>query len=72
MPKDLQVKACGNVDYCSSWTGLLCFQWYDKKPVTMLSTVHKSEMVTILNWHGQQMVKPHVVVDYNVGIRGWP
>lgn len=63
MPKDLQVKAHGDVDYRSSGTGLLCLQWYNKKPVTMLSTVHKSEMVTISDQYCQQRVKPRMVID---------
>ncbi|XP_069983596.1 piggyBac transposable element-derived protein 4-like [Penaeus vannamei] len=62
MLQDLHVKARGDLEYRSSGMGLLCLQWFDKKPVTMLSTVYKSEMVTISDRHGRQRVKPNVVV----------
>lgn len=35
----------------------------------MLSIVYKNE-ITILDQHSQQKVKPRLVVDYNVGMKG--
>lgn len=70
MPKDLLVKVRGDVDYRSTTTGMLVLKWADKKPVTMLSTVHTSEMVTVLSESGHECTKPKVVVDYNSGMKG--
>lgn len=40
IPKDLNVRRKGDVDYCSSKTGLLALQWKDCNTITMLSTIH--------------------------------
>jgi len=50
---------------------MLALQWLDKRPVTMLSTVHTSEMVALPpNRQGIQRIKPKVVTDYNNGMKG--
>lgn len=60
MPEDLQVRARGDVDSRSTGTGMLCLQWHDQRPVTMLSTVHDSDMVTVSG----RSLKPKVVADF--------
>ncbi|XP_069987688.1 piggyBac transposable element-derived protein 4-like [Penaeus vannamei] len=71
MPTDLQAKGRGSVDFRSTDFGMLALQWLDKRPVTMLSTVHTSEMVALpLNRQGIQRIKPKVVTDYNNGMKG--
>ncbi|ROT77905.1 PiggyBac transposable element-derived protein 4 [Penaeus vannamei] len=70
MPTDLQVKARGQVDSRSTPTGMLCLQWRDRRVVTLLSTVHKSEMVATRSRSGFERIKPKVVVDYNCGMKG--
>lgn len=58
MPTDLQAKERGGVDFCSTNTGMLALQWMDKRPITMLSTVHTSEMEALSpNWQGQQCIE---------------
>lgn len=43
----------------------------DKKPVTMLSTIHTNEMVTLQLKHKEiKQIKPKVVGDYNFGMKG--
>ena len=63
-------KPKGSMARMSTPTGMLCLQWVDRKTVTMLSTCHTSKMVTVSNRHGQEVVKPQVVVDYNTGMKG--
>ncbi|XP_042864745.1 piggyBac transposable element-derived protein 4-like [Penaeus japonicus] len=70
MPRDLQTKKRGDVDFRSSPTGMLCLQWRDKKPVTMLSTVYASGSVIDTSQRWVVRTKPKVVVDYNVGMKG--
>jgi len=71
MPTDLQAKGRGSVDFRSTDSGMLALQWLDKRPVTMLSTVHTSEMVALPpNRQGIQRIKPKVVTDYNNGMKG--
>ncbi|XP_042879203.1 piggyBac transposable element-derived protein 4-like isoform X2 [Penaeus japonicus] len=71
MPRDMEVKVRGDVDYRSTRTGMLCLSWMDKRVVTMLSTVHTSEMVTLpTRQQGVTRSKPRVVMDYNVGMNG--
>ncbi|XP_063219730.1 piggyBac transposable element-derived protein 4 [Bacillus rossius redtenbacheri] len=48
---------------------LLGLKWMDKKPVTMLSTIHNSEMKSV-TIYGQQHIKPQVVLDYNSTVGG--
>ncbi|XP_042888497.1 piggyBac transposable element-derived protein 4-like [Penaeus japonicus] len=67
---DLQTKKRGNVDFRSSPTGMLCLQWCDKKPITMLSMVHSSGSVIDTSQRGVVRTKPKVVVDYNIGMKG--
>ncbi|ROT74363.1 putative piggyBac transposable element-derived protein 4-like [Penaeus vannamei] len=68
---DLQAKGGGSVDFRSTDSGMLALQWLDKRPVTMLSTVHTSEMVALPpNRQGIQRIKPKVVTDYNNGMKG--
>lgn len=69
MPKDLQLKVRGDVDCHITKTGMLCLHWYDKRLITMLSTVHNSELVTTSNRHRRQRLKLCVVVDYIVGMK---
>ncbi|XP_047469609.1 piggyBac transposable element-derived protein 4-like [Penaeus chinensis] len=70
MPSDLQVSR-GQIDFWSSKTGMLCLQWLDKRPVTMLSTAHTSKVVTLPpNRRGVERSKPEVVVSYNNGMKG--
>nr|XP_027221037.1 piggyBac transposable element-derived protein 4-like [Penaeus vannamei] len=59
-----------DVDSRSTSTGMLCLQWHGKRVVTMLSTVHGSNMVATQSHRGFKRVKPQVVVDYNVGMKG--
>ncbi|XP_042867507.1 piggyBac transposable element-derived protein 4-like isoform X2 [Penaeus japonicus] len=70
MPSDLQAKKRGEVDYRSTPTGLFCLQWLNKEPITMLSTVHDSEMVTSTSRYRTELQKPRVVSDYNARIKG--
>nr|XP_027237446.1 piggyBac transposable element-derived protein 4-like [Penaeus vannamei] len=71
MPIDLQAKGRGSVDFRSTDSSMLALQWLDKRPVTMLSTVHTSEMVALPpNCQGIQQIKPKVVTDYNNGMEG--
>ena len=67
MPKDLQVKKKGDMDYRSSNTGQLALSWKDKKQVNMLSTFHTGPQPVTLppNHRGQERIKPKVVCDYN-------
>lgn len=69
MSKNLHVKTRGDVGYRSIKTGM-CPQGYDKRPITVMLTVHNREMVTISDGHGYWRVKPFVVFDYNVGMKG--
>ncbi|XP_042859461.1 uncharacterized protein LOC122245600 [Penaeus japonicus] len=68
MPRDLQTKKRGNVDFRSSPTGMLCLQWCDKIPVTMLSMVQSSVIDT--SQCGVVCTKPKEVTDYNIGMKG--
>lgn len=45
---------------------LLAFRWLEKKPVTMLSTIHSAQMVETgkVTREGQRVVKPSAIVDY--------
>ncbi|XP_042875000.1 piggyBac transposable element-derived protein 4-like [Penaeus japonicus] len=71
MPRDMEVKLRGDGDYRSSRTGMVCLSWKDKRVVSMLSTVHTSEMVTLpTRRQGVTRSKPRVVADYNVGMKG--
>nr|XP_027219050.1 piggyBac transposable element-derived protein 4-like [Penaeus vannamei] len=70
MPTDLQVKARGDVDSHSTPTVMLCLQWRDRREVTLLSTIHKSEMVATGSRTGFERIKPQVVADYNCGMKG--
>ncbi|XP_069972216.1 piggyBac transposable element-derived protein 4-like [Penaeus vannamei] len=49
---------------------MLCLQWRDRHVVTLLSTVHKSKMVTTRSRSGFERIKPQVVADYNCGMKG--
>lgn len=65
MPTDLQAKGRGKIDFRSTNTGMLALQWMDKRPITMLSTVHTSEIEALsLNCQEQQRTKPKVVLEY--------
>lgn len=70
MPIDLQTVAYGDMDFCSTPTGILCLQWHNKEePITMLSTVH-SGMVTDTPQSKKKCKKPSVVSDYIAVTRG--
>ncbi|XP_063609506.1 piggyBac transposable element-derived protein 4-like [Penaeus indicus] len=70
MPSDLQASR-GQIDFRSSNTGMLCLQWIDKRPVTMLSTAHTSKVITLPpNRRGVERSKPEVVACYNNGMKG--
>ncbi|XP_069992307.1 piggyBac transposable element-derived protein 4-like [Penaeus vannamei] len=58
VPTDLQVKARGDMDSRSTPTGMLCMQWRDRREVTLLSTIHKSEMVATRSRRGFERIKP--------------
>ena len=52
-----------------------CLVWCDKQPVLILSTHHRvDDMVSIVNDRGPSqppfVIKPQVVLDYNVGVAG--
>ncbi|XP_042891946.1 piggyBac transposable element-derived protein 4-like isoform X3 [Penaeus japonicus] len=70
MPRDLQVKTHGKVDFRSTPTGILCLQWLDKKLITMLSTAHDAEMVKDKSQCSYEHTKPRVVSDYKAGKKG--
>ncbi|XP_069992303.1 piggyBac transposable element-derived protein 4-like [Penaeus vannamei] len=70
VPTDLQAKASGDMDSRSTPTGMLCMQWRDRREVTLLSTIHKSEMVATRSRRGFERIKPQVVTDYNYGMNG--
>ncbi|XP_069992306.1 piggyBac transposable element-derived protein 4-like [Penaeus vannamei] len=61
---------CRDVDSRSMPTGMLCMQWRDRREVTLLSTIHKREMVTTRSRRGFERIKPQVVADYNYGMNG--
>ena len=45
---------------------LLCLCWCDKRPVTLLSTIHEAgEVVTKRKYNGEILLKPIVVHNYN-------
>lgn len=49
---------------------LMCLKWRDKKDVTMLSTIHEDNFVSIQNRRGENIQKPAVIQDYNHGMGG--
>ncbi|XP_047488747.1 piggyBac transposable element-derived protein 4-like [Penaeus chinensis] len=70
MPSDLQASR-GHIDFRSSKTRMLCLQWLDKRPVTMLSTAHTSKVDTLPpNRRGVERSEPEVVVSYNNVMKG--
>ena len=45
---------------------VLCLRWCDKRPVTMLSTIHEAvEVISKTKYNGEVLVKPVVIHDYN-------
>ncbi|KAK4318076.1 hypothetical protein Pmani_010902 [Petrolisthes manimaculis] len=51
---------------------LLAMKWHDKRPVHMLTTVHKGEMLDsgrVDRDTGNPILKPDVVFDYNINMR---
>ncbi|XP_063590904.1 piggyBac transposable element-derived protein 4-like [Penaeus indicus] len=70
MPSDLQ-ESQGQIDFRSNNTRMLCLQWVDKRPVTMLSTAHTSKVITLPpNRQGVERSNPEVVACYNNGTKG--
>lgn len=70
MPRDLQVKKRGDMDFRSSPTGMLALSWMDTKQVNMLSTVHTSGMAEIQRQGGLRVKKPLCIIAYNDGMKG--
>ena len=55
----------GECVYCRNGH-LLCLCWCDKRPVTMLSTIHEvAEVVTKRKYNGEILLKPIIVHHYN-------
>ncbi|XP_042866646.1 piggyBac transposable element-derived protein 4-like [Penaeus japonicus] len=71
MPKDFPKLKLNKVDVRSTSTGM-CLKWVNMKPIHVLSTMHTSEMVETerLNRHGNKVVKPKAIIDYNEGMKG--
>ncbi|PSN33508.1 PiggyBac transposable element-derived protein 4 [Blattella germanica] len=44
---------------------VLLLTWMDKKPITMISTMHSAEMVEVPRKFGKTKMKPECIVDYN-------
>ncbi|XP_063591920.1 piggyBac transposable element-derived protein 4-like [Penaeus indicus] len=73
MPKNFEKLKMNEVAVRSTPTGMMCLKWIDKKPIHLLSTVHTSELVETerVNRHGQQVMKPQAIIDYNDGMKGF-
>ncbi|XP_063585093.1 piggyBac transposable element-derived protein 4-like [Penaeus indicus] len=65
MPTDLQAKGRGKIDFRSTNTGMLALQWMNKKPITMLSTVHISEIEAL-----SPNCQEQAVLEYNHHMKG--
>lgn len=53
--------------------GKMCLiKWQDKKTVCLMSTIHSNDMVAVVSKKPQKnpVLKPKVVVDYNMGMGG--
>lgn len=72
IPKDLSVKKKGDNKLRTSRAGMLAMSWFDKKPVNILSTVHKGDEIVNLPpiRRGEIRRKPLCFVDYNGGMKG--
>ncbi|XP_063587833.1 piggyBac transposable element-derived protein 4-like [Penaeus indicus] len=72
MPKNFEKLKLNKVAVRSTPTGMMCIKWIDKKPIHLLSTIHTSELVETerVNRHGQLVMKPQAIIDYNDGIKG--
>ena len=49
---------------------VLLLTWLDKKPITMISTMHSAEMVEVPRNFGKTTMKPECIVDYNRHMHG--
>ena len=50
---------------------ILCLKWFDKHPVTLISTIHQAvELQVKTNFFGQPVIKPHLIHDYNLKMGG--
>ncbi|GBO32676.1 hypothetical protein AVEN_252033-1, partial [Araneus ventricosus] len=49
---------------------IMVLQWRDKKTLTMLSTIHNAELVSVESRKSTTKQKPKVVVDYNRSMGG--
>ena len=66
--KQVNLKCGGKV---FRWKGNLCLKWVDKRPVTMLSSIHQAvETQVKINYFGQPVIKPFVFHDYNMKMGG--
>lgn len=70
MPTDLDTRVRGDVDFRSTPTGMLCLQWFNQNPVTVLSTMHTSELVTERTRFGLERTKPRAVSEHHAAVRG--
>ena len=49
----------------------LCLKWVDKRPVAMLSSIHNAvETQVKIDYFGQLVIKPFVVLNYNLNMGG--
>ncbi|GBM24864.1 PiggyBac transposable element-derived protein 4 [Araneus ventricosus] len=49
---------------------IMVLQWGDKKTVTMLSTIHNAELISVESRKSTTKQKPKVVVHYNISMGG--
>ncbi|KAL4125889.1 hypothetical protein QTP88_010126 [Uroleucon formosanum] len=47
--------------------GITVLKWKDKREVLMISTKHSDAQSTIINKRGKEVIKPQVIIDYNIG-----
>ena len=50
---------------------ILCLKWFDKRPVSLISTIHQAvELQVKTNFVVQPIIKPHLIHDYNLKMGG--
>ena len=47
---------------------MVVLKWKDKRDVYAISSTHKLELKQTTNRHGTELVKPNVIIDYNVNM----
>ena len=70
MPKPLQRRTKkGDISTFES-NAVLVEYWHDRRPVSILSTIHSHSMTQVKPRHGTEILKPKSVSDYNKFARG--